>query len=207
MKPLCFGRGSVAFRSRRLPTPWRRKRRSSPEREAFGFRNSRTTASRSSSDTRNVLRSATATASCAGVRLVCSRCAGVVAVVNAVAMAPLEDRLFALRANRSETFDCQKFTLVGAEGRSNGNARTSAHLFACFARRSCNTVVCWPRCGGTCGGVGRFTAGPKRRSFTAKYKLQILSQTDRAVDKGGISAILRREGPVFFGPQRLAGPA
>jgi len=39
-----------------------------------------------------------------------------------------------------------------------------------------------------------FTAGPKRRSFTAKYKLQILSQTDRAVDTGGISAILRREG-------------
>ena len=30
-----------------------------------------------------------------------------------------------------------------------------------------------------------FTAGPKRRSFTAKYKLQILSETDRAVDKGG----------------------
>ena len=39
-----------------------------------------------------------------------------------------------------------------------------------------------------------FTAGPKRRSFTAKYKLQILSQTGRAVDTGGISAILRREG-------------
>ena len=39
-----------------------------------------------------------------------------------------------------------------------------------------------------------FTAGPKRRSFTAKYKLQSLSQTDRAMDTGGISAILRREG-------------
>ena len=39
-----------------------------------------------------------------------------------------------------------------------------------------------------------FTAGPKRRSFTAKYKLQVLSETDRAVDTGGISAILRREG-------------
>jgi len=39
-----------------------------------------------------------------------------------------------------------------------------------------------------------FTAGPKRRSFTAKYKLQILSETDRAADTGGISAILRREG-------------
>jgi len=39
-----------------------------------------------------------------------------------------------------------------------------------------------------------FTAVPKRRSFTAKYKLQILSETDRAVDTGGISVILRREG-------------
>jgi len=52
-----------------------------------------------------------------------------------------------------------------------------------------------------------FTAGPKRRSFTAQYKLQILSETDRAMDTGGISAILRREGPVFLGPERLAGPA
>ena len=39
-----------------------------------------------------------------------------------------------------------------------------------------------------------FTAGARRRSFTAKYKLQSLSETDRAVDTGGISAILRREG-------------
>lgn len=39
-----------------------------------------------------------------------------------------------------------------------------------------------------------FTALPKRRSFTAKYKLQILAETDRAADTGGISAILRREG-------------
>ena len=42
--------------------------------------------------------------------------------------------------------------------------------------------------------LAEFTAGPKRRSFTAKYKLQILSETDRAVDTGGTSAILRREG-------------
>jgi len=40
----------------------------------------------------------------------------------------------------------------------------------------------------------QFTAGLKRRGFTAKYKPQILSKTDRAVDTGGISAILRREG-------------
>ena len=39
-----------------------------------------------------------------------------------------------------------------------------------------------------------FTAVPKRRNFTAKYKLQILAETDRAVETGGISAILRREG-------------
>ena len=39
-----------------------------------------------------------------------------------------------------------------------------------------------------------FTAGPKRRSFTAKYKLQILSETDRVTDTGDISTILRREG-------------
>ena len=39
-----------------------------------------------------------------------------------------------------------------------------------------------------------FTSVPKRRSFTAKYKLQILSETDRVADTGGISTILRREG-------------
>jgi transposase len=42
--------------------------------------------------------------------------------------------------------------------------------------------------------TAEFTALPKRRSFTAKYKLQILAETDRAVEVGGISAILRREG-------------
>ena len=39
-----------------------------------------------------------------------------------------------------------------------------------------------------------FTDAPKRRSFSAKYKLQILAETDRAVETCGISAILRREG-------------
>ena len=39
-----------------------------------------------------------------------------------------------------------------------------------------------------------FTAVPNRRSFTAKYKLQILAETDRATETGGVSAILRREG-------------
>jgi len=38
------------------------------------------------------------------------------------------------------------------------------------------------------------TSTPKRRSFTAKYKLRILDETDHAADTGGVSAILRREG-------------
>lgn len=42
--------------------------------------------------------------------------------------------------------------------------------------------------------AAELTATPKRRSFTAKYKLRILNETDRAADTGGVSAILRREG-------------
>ncbi len=42
--------------------------------------------------------------------------------------------------------------------------------------------------------AAELTATPKRRSFTATYKLRILDETDRAVDTGGILAILRREG-------------
>lgn len=42
--------------------------------------------------------------------------------------------------------------------------------------------------------AAEFTDAPKRRSFTATYKLRILAETDRAADTGGISAILRREG-------------
>jgi len=38
------------------------------------------------------------------------------------------------------------------------------------------------------------TAVPKRRNFSAKYKLQILAETDRAVETCGVSAILWREG-------------
>ena len=38
-----------------------------------------------------------------------------------------------LRANKSETFDCLKFTLEGAGERSDGYARTSAHAFGLFA--------------------------------------------------------------------------
>jgi len=42
--------------------------------------------------------------------------------------------------------------------------------------------------------AAELTATPKRRSSTAKYKLRILNETDRAADTGGVSAILRREG-------------
>jgi transposase len=35
---------------------------------------------------------------------------------------------------------------------------------------------------------------PRRRTFTAKDKLHILAETDRAAVTGGIGAILRREG-------------
>jgi hypothetical protein len=39
-----------------------------------------------------------------------------------------------------------------------------------------------------------FTAVSKRRNFLVKHKLQILAESDRAVETGGISASLRREG-------------
>ena len=42
--------------------------------------------------------------------------------------------------------------------------------------------------------TAELTSTPKRRSFTAKYKLRILDETDHAADTGGVSAILRREG-------------
>jgi transposase-like protein len=42
--------------------------------------------------------------------------------------------------------------------------------------------------------TAELTTTPKRRSFTAKYKLRILDETDRAADTGGVSSILRREG-------------
>ncbi len=39
---------------------------------------------------------------------------------------------------------------------------------------------------------------PKRRGFTAKYKLRILDETDRAADTGGVSSIRRREGLCYL---------
>ena len=38
------------------------------------------------------------------------------------------------------------------------------------------------------------SARPRRRTFTAKDKLRILADVDRATETGGIGAILRREG-------------
>jgi transposase len=35
---------------------------------------------------------------------------------------------------------------------------------------------------------------PRRRTFTARDKLRILAETDRAAETGGVGAILRREG-------------
>ena len=42
---------------------------------------------------------------------------------------------------------------------------------------------------------------PRRRTFTAQDKLRILAETDRAVETGGIGAILRREGVLLLGPR------
>ena len=42
--------------------------------------------------------------------------------------------------------------------------------------------------------TSELTAIPKRRNFTAKYKLRILDEADQAADTGGVAAILRREG-------------
>lgn len=42
--------------------------------------------------------------------------------------------------------------------------------------------------------TAELTNTPKRRNFTAKYKLRILDETDRAADTGMVTSILRREG-------------
>lgn len=39
-----------------------------------------------------------------------------------------------------------------------------------------------------------FSARPHRRTFTAADKLRILAATDRALETGGVGAVLRREG-------------
>lgn len=42
--------------------------------------------------------------------------------------------------------------------------------------------------------TAELTGTPKRRNFTAAYKLRILDETDQAADTGRVSRILRREG-------------
>ena len=55
--------------------------------------------------------------------------------------------------------------------------------------------------------TAELTAIPKRRNFTAKYKLRILDEADQAADTGGVTAILRREGLLFFCANGLASGA
>jgi transposase len=51
-------------------------------------------------------------------------------------------------------------------------------------------------------------ARPVRRTFTAKDKLRVLGEVDRAAGTpGAISAIIRREGILFVSPDGLAPPA
>ncbi|MBE0455841.1 MAG: transposase [Roseovarius sp.] len=54
--------------------------------------------------------------------------------------------------------------------------------------------------------TAELTRRPKRRSFTAKYKLRILDETDRAADTGGVTSILRREGLIPRNGRMLVMP-
>ena len=57
-------------------------------------------------------------------------------------------------------------------------------------RRSTASVL-----GGACFAISRIISNwPRRRTFTARDKIRILAETDRAAETGGIGAILRREG-------------
>jgi len=66
--------------------------------------------------------------------------------------------------------------------------------FACSSEVSASTASARRVVAAPLAASSEFTALPKRRTFTAQYKLRILAETDRAADTGGISAILRREG-------------
>jgi hypothetical protein len=67
----------------------------------------------------------------AGIVLATAEGVGTVEIMRRTGMSkPTVWRWQALRANKSETFDCLKFTLGGAGERSDGNARTSAHALA-----------------------------------------------------------------------------
>ena len=101
---------------------------------------------------------------------------------------------FPLRANKSETFDCLKFTLRAQENDLMVLPEPLPTPLPAAPESTASSspaarVVASPKVASA-----EFTAVPKRRSFTAKYKLQILAATDDAGETGGISAILRRAG-------------
>jgi DNA invertase Pin-like site-specific DNA recombinase len=116
-------------------------------------------------------------------------------------------QVFPLRANKSERFDCLKFTLEGAGDRSNGNARTSAFLLAFFARGPCIYGVCWPRCGGTCGGVGRIHGWAEAAQLHGEIQAADFVRDRPCCGYRRDLSHSSSGGPVFFGPERLAGPA
>ena len=78
---------AAACSLRRLFTPWRRRQRSSAEREAWALTNSRVITSRSSSGSSNSRRNSTTMASCAGLSVVLSQ-GPMVVVFHAVAGPP-----------------------------------------------------------------------------------------------------------------------
>src|SRR5665213_1731530 len=95
------------------------------------------------------------------------RAKGVLAEIEHQAESPGENvsrTHVSLRANDDETPDPREFRLEGAEG--------SPRTCPCSSHRSM----------------------PRRRTFTARDKIRILAETDRAAETGGIGAILRREG-------------
>ena len=133
-------RSAQTTRYHRLPTPCRRRQRSNPERETFGFRNSRTTQRRSSSGSSSVLRSDTATASCAGVSVDCSRRC-VAPVMDAVPLPPFPDRLLGdaialrhypgrlgARLDRSPDLRCRCRLLVKRDQHARLPSRTSRRI-------------------------------------------------------------------------------
>jgi hypothetical protein len=47
----------------------------------------------------------------------------------------------------------------------------------------------------------KLTEGPKRRRFTAEYKLEMLRDADACSQSGQLGALLRREGLLEHGPR------
>ena len=91
---------------------------------------------------------------------------------------PIQHERQTLRANDNETQTFRKFTLEGAEG------SPSPCLCSSPPARSRAPDAPSPE----------ISARPRRRTFTARDKLRILAETDRAAGTGQIGLILRREG-------------